>query len=105
MNDVVLIRDDMLKRNVWKKGKVEKLIHVVDGKIRGALLKTCHGGHTVYIQRPLQRICPLEVQKEGISKNDQISIVDDTNNNISESAVGLVAKRKRVPPQRLEIKW
>ena len=72
LNDVVLIRDDMLKRNVWKKGNVEKLIHGVDGKIRGALLKICHGGHTVYIQKPSQRIVPLEVQKESISRNDQM---------------------------------
>ena len=108
LNDVVLIRDDSLKINVWKKGKVEKLIHGVDGKIRGALLKVCHGGHTSYIQRPLQRIVPLEVQKENISRDDRISVVDDTNNNNivdDEPSSDIVTKRKRVPPQRLQIKW
>ena len=61
---VVLIRDDSLKRNMWRKGKVKKLVKGEDGKIRGALLKVCHGGRTTFIHGPLQRIVPLEVQKD-----------------------------------------
>ena len=57
--DVVLIRDDSLKRNMWRKGKVKKVVKGDDGKIRGALLKVCHGGRTAFIHRPLQRIVPL----------------------------------------------
>ena len=62
--NVVLIRDDSLKRNMWRKGKVKKLVKGEDGKIRGALLKVCHGGRTTFIHGPLQRIVPLEVQKD-----------------------------------------
>ena len=53
-----------------KKGKVEKLIKGRDGKVRGALLKVTQGGKTVFLHRPLQRLIPLEVQKEEFDQND-----------------------------------
>ena len=128
LNDVVLIRDDSLKRNVWKKGKVEKLVEGKDGKIRGALLKVCHGGHTTYIHRPLQRIVPLEVQKDqndestaadrSIEQLNQGELGNDVNSNLLDKSleqldqcsvvtepVVHVEKRKYVPPERWEIKW
>ena len=64
LGDVVLIKDDAFKRNFWKKGRVEKLIYGKDEKVRGALLRTPNGS---YIKRPVQRIVPLEVQREHLS--------------------------------------
>ena len=63
LGDVVLIKDDVFKRNLWKKGKVEKLIYGNDGKVRGAMLKIVNAGKASYIQRPVQKLIPLEVQK------------------------------------------
>ena len=41
VGDMVLIKDDALKRNLWRQGVVEKLIVGNDDNVRGALLKTC----------------------------------------------------------------
>ena len=70
LGDVVLIKDDALKRNVWKKGRVEKLIIGKDGKARGAVLRVYNDGKIVYLKRPLQRIVPLEVQREKIDVDE-----------------------------------
>ena len=81
VGDVVLIRDDSFKRMEWKRGKVEELISGDDKKVRGALLKVHHNGKTSYIKRPLQRIVPLEVQKEKIMNSENEIINNDSNNN------------------------
>lgn len=70
LGDVVLIKDDALKRNVWKKGRVEKLIIGKDGKARGAVLRVYNDGKIGYLKRPLQRIVPLEVQREKIDVDE-----------------------------------
>ena len=79
LGDVVLIRDDSMKRNFWKKGRVEKLIYGKDNLVHGALLKVYKMGKISYLQRPLQRLIPLEVQKESVQKpaNLDISNVQD----------------------------
>lgn len=61
LGDVVLIKDDKLKRNCWRRGKVERLIEGRDGRVRGAVLKVCTDEGTSHIERPLRRIVPLEV--------------------------------------------
>ena len=61
LGDVVLIKDDSFKRNPWKKGKVDQLIHGEDGHVRGAVLKVNTSGRASYIRRPVQKLIPLEV--------------------------------------------
>ena len=68
LGDVVLIKDDSFKRNFWKRGRIETLIYGSDGKVRGALLKTTNG----FIKRPIQKIIPLEVQKEQLKHCDVV---------------------------------
>ena len=87
VGDVVLIKDDFMKRMEWKKGKVEELICGHDSKIRGALLKVSQGGKVSYIKRPLQRIVPLEVQRECImnSQNDVTEVTTNDNVNVVKS--------------------
>ena len=127
LGDVVLIKEDSLNRNNWRKGKVEKLIYGNDNKCRGALLKVCDAeGKTTYIQRPIQRIIPLKVQKELVSDNsDSVTNINSNNdcsngnyevsrNNDSNCEIELLdsidhstksEKRIRLPPQRFEISW
>ena len=50
VGEVVLVVGDEKNRGEWKKGK--------DGVVRGVIL--LHKGHT--IERPLQLVCPLEIQ-------------------------------------------
>ena len=65
LGDIVLIKDDKLKRNSWRRGKVESLIEGRDGKVRGAVLKVFDKGKITYIERPIRRIIPLEVKRES----------------------------------------
>ena len=68
LGDVVLIKDDATKRNVWKKGRVDELVRGADGKVRGAVLKVnSPTGKSSTIRRPVQKLIPLEVQR---SSND-----------------------------------
>ena len=111
LGDVVLIGDDSLKRNLWKKGKVEKLIVGKDGKVKGALLKVSLGEKVSFIQRPLQRIIPLlsenklneDVTVKHSNKVTDAVVVTSTDNN--DSSQSTCAKRKRFQPDRFEAKW
>ena len=48
---------------MWKLGKIEELIRVVDGNARGAVIRVCSGGrHSIVLRRPVQRLFPLEVK-------------------------------------------
>ena len=87
-----------MKRNVWRKGKVENLIEGKDGEVRGALLKVMNAGKVSFIRRPLQKLIPFEVQREEEQK-------DDSNFEIVSGVDTLVRKqcrpkRNRVVPNR-----
>ena len=114
LGDVVLIRDDALKRNMWKKGKVEQLIYGEDNVIRGAVLKVYNNGKMSYLRRPLQRIIPLEVRESSekdvtdinlcrknrtLEKNEQLSSTND------ESSVAKRLNRKRIAPEKFQVVW
>ena len=92
-------------------------------KWRGALLKVCYGDKVSFIERPLQKIIPLEVLRESNS-NDEIDvpgkIISDSNNStdveprttsdvmkdfdyVNDSNEPTCAKRKRAPPVRGEM--
>ena len=65
VGDVVLIKDDEIKtRNLWKQGVIHELIIGDDGHIRGAVLRIYVKGRISCIKRPVQRLVPLEVNKE-----------------------------------------
>ena len=86
LGDVVLIKDDSLKRNQWKKGKVEELISGKDGQVRGAMLKVSHEGKVSFIQRPLQHIIPLEVQRDSSDDSSDVSASVGVSSDVSSSA-------------------
>ena len=61
VGDVVLVKEDNIKRNGWKMGKVEELVVGKDEVVRGAKLKVFSKGKPVYLSRPIQRLYPVEV--------------------------------------------
>ena len=67
--DAVMIHDDGLKRSRWAMGIVEETISGNDGVIRGARLRrlSSDGKHQV-IERPIQKLYPLEINHEKYSK-------------------------------------
>ena len=62
--DVVLIHEDGIKRNKWKLGRTEAIIPGNYGVIRGAKIRTAQG----HVQRPLQKLFPLEVTRSFCDK-------------------------------------
>ena len=63
VGDVVLVRDDKVKRNAWKLGKVEELVVGKDQVVRETKLKVLTKGKPVWLNRPVQRLYPLEVRQ------------------------------------------
>ena len=61
VGDVVLIHDDC-SRSKWKTGIIEQLIVGNDKEVRGVKLRSrTNSGKPSYLQRPIQKVYPLEV--------------------------------------------
>ena len=58
IGDIVIIRGDEKNRNLWKLGKVVRLIFGRDGEIRGAKVQTSNG----ILERTPQHLYPLELK-------------------------------------------
>ena len=85
VGDIVLIKDENLPRNMWKVGKVIKLIKGKDEITRGVTLKTITKGNTYEIDRPVQKLCPLELKAEADGKHqEQESNNDELAGNVNE---------------------
>ncbi|XP_035226631.1 uncharacterized protein LOC118198964, partial [Stegodyphus dumicola] len=57
VNDVVLVHDDRLPRNLWTLGKIIETYPGRDGQVRSCLIKTQTGN----LKRPVQLLYNLEV--------------------------------------------
>ena len=66
LRDVVIVKEDNMKRNMWKLGKVEELAVGKDLVVRGAIIirVSRSGKPSVLLRRPLQLVYPLEVQSQ-----------------------------------------
>ena len=70
MGDIVLVQDETLKRGKWKLGKIERLILGRDQEIRGASVKVITNDNALSINRPVQKLFPLEVSSnEDVGQN------------------------------------
>ena len=61
IGDIVLVEDEQEPRCLWKLAKVRHLIVGRDGHPRGAVLHVPSSGGNGTLQRPLQRLYPLEI--------------------------------------------
>ncbi len=67
--DIVLIQEEnKAKRNTWKIGRIEELIRGKDREIRGAKVRKAAKGKPELINRPIQKLFPLE---SGLQVNDE----------------------------------
>ena len=104
LGDVVCVKEDNMKRNMWKLEKVEELIVGKDSVVRGAVVRISRSGKpSVLLRRPLQLLYPLEVQsqmKNTLSDTDVKFVGDaEVDKFIADSKEGLqesdVVPRKR----------
>ena len=68
----VVVVQEKTKRNFWRLGLVVKLLNGADEKTRAVVLKTCKNGRTIYINRPIEKIHPLELRSTEIVTDDDI---------------------------------
>ena len=63
--DIVHVFEDRTPRQKWSIGKVERVLPGRDGFIRSAELTTVNkSGNVVRVKRPIQKLHPLEVERE-----------------------------------------
>ena len=86
VGDVVIIHDDDQARCMWKLGRVEKLLVGADDEIRAAVLKVAgHGRAANHLQRPVQKLYPLEMSSHDHFKTADDSIIEPTSTRNLES--------------------
>ena len=71
--DIVTVMEERkTNRGTWKLGRVVKLLPGADGEVRAATVKL--GGQKqekgAYLNRPVQKLFPVEVQAEGIGEKN-----------------------------------
>ena len=69
VGDVVVIHEDSKKRVLWKLGRVIELLRGKDNVVRGAKVKTDSRMMGGIIERPLQKLFPLEMGR-GENENE-----------------------------------
>ena len=79
IGDLVLLKEDKVKRQLWKMGMVVRLIVGKDDQVRGAKVRTISCDKPQFLFRPLQKLYPLEV-RDGDPENTE------TNENVTEKS-------------------
>lgn len=59
IDDVVLVKDDKLPRQMWKLGIIKEIILGRDGKTRACMVKTANN---TTIRRSILHLCNLEIR-------------------------------------------
>ena len=69
VGDVVIVYEENLKWGFWKIGKVEEVIWVRDGAVQGAKVRVITKGKPGVINRPVQKLYPLEVKAQTLKSS------------------------------------
>ena len=82
IEDVVIIKDEnYTSRNKWKQGRIVNLVIGSDNLIRGASIECVINGKKGIIQRPIQKLIPLEITKRNTE------VLPNLNNNFNENSL------------------
>ena len=79
VGELVLISDENLQQHHWKVAVVEELISSKDGYVRGCKLRITTNKSKIptYINRPVNKLCPLEITSEQSEKETKIRFVNE----------------------------
>ena len=82
IDDVVIIKDEnYTPRNHWRQGKIINLVIGSDNLIRGATTECVINGKKSIIQRPIQKLIPLEITKRNTE------VLPNVSNNFNENSL------------------
>ena len=71
IGDVVSVYEDKIPRDLWKLGRVEKLLVGQDGKVRAAELTiNDKAAKTITMRRSIQKLFPLEVNDSKTNEDE-----------------------------------
>lgn len=60
----MIVQEDNVRRNLWRLGRIERLITGSGGIVRGAAVKIGERGKaSTVIERPIQKLYPLETHQ------------------------------------------
>eukprot|EP00794_Sanderia_malayensis_P007346 gene7346-biopygen5937 len=84
--DLVLLQEDNVKRGQWKAAIVEEIIYGKDREPRGATVRKYEKGKPSILNRPLQRLYPLEIScnDSGIMNGEKQSATQDGESNVGK---------------------
>ena len=81
-DDVVIIKDEnYTPRNQWRQGRIINLVTGSDNLIRGASIECVINGKISVIQRPIQKLIPLEITERNTE------VLPNVNNNFNENSL------------------
>ena len=60
--ELVIVHENNVRRSSWKMGKVEELMVGKDHEVRGVKLRLVTKGKPYFLDRPLEKVYPLEVR-------------------------------------------
>jgi len=104
--DLVLIYEDNVKRGLWKVGIVEELIAGADGHVRGARVRKPGRGKPEILNRPIQKLFPLEStgrrcveRRVGEIVSSEVEVREENESRVRRRPTRLAAKDARCKTQ------
>ncbi len=75
--DIVVIQEYNVKRLNWNIGRVKELLKGRDGNTRAVVLRTVSkGGEVILLNRPIQKLYPLELRSESEDQEVPLTFVE-----------------------------
>ena len=71
VGEVVIIHENA-KRHWWRLGVIVKLIKGSDGNVRAVTLKTSKNGKVIFLNRPIEKLYPLEIRSQEVVTDSDI---------------------------------
>ena len=82
VGEPVLVYEEHVSRCNWKVGVVEELIVGKDGHARGAKVRLVAKGKPAYLDRPVQKLYPLEIEAKRVKVGNEVSMEEKQNQTV-----------------------
>ena len=87
VGDVVILRDELTKRALWRLGIVTELLTGVDDTTRAAIVKTVNSDRTQFLRRSIKHLIPVELNTNLDAVNDSsVSTTDEEQHGSTSSS-------------------